>query len=123
MHTEVKSQGSDPHLDAIKISVFLRAARTAVGLTQVDLALQLGISQSAIARCERGAGTIPANVLLRAIRIFSGYGVDISSILERSPSMKIDESFFINFASRFDEDPLPSKVVTGSDEAPTDESG
>lgn len=123
MHTEVKSQGSDPHLDAIKISVFLRAARTAVGLTQVDLALQLGISQSAIARCERGSGTIPANVLLRAIRIFSGYGVDISSILERSPSMKIDESFFINFALRFDEDPLPSKVVTGSDEAPADESG
>ena len=88
------------HLDEIKISVLLRAARSALGLSQTELAEALGTSQSAIARCERGAGSLTANVLLRAIRYFKTYGVDISGVLETNPSIEISEDLFLSLLDR-----------------------
>jgi transcriptional regulator with XRE-family HTH domain len=81
-------------LDEAKITVILRAARSALGIGQADLAEHLGVSQSTIARCERGAGTIPANVLLRAIRFFGQHGIDITGLLEEVPTISFDEAVF-----------------------------
>ena len=81
-------------LDEVKISIIMRSARSALGASQGDLAMEFEVSQSTIARLERGTGTISANVLIRAIRFFSGYGIDISGILESDPQIKFEERFF-----------------------------
>jgi|TARA_R100001440_G_scaffold26107_2_gene42446 transcriptional regulator with XRE-family HTH domain len=85
---------SETRLEELKISIIIRSARSALGISQGDLALELNASQSAIARLERGTGTISANVLLRAIRFFSSYGIDINGILEDDPQIKFSERFF-----------------------------
>ncbi len=93
-------QPKKSRLEEAKISVIIRSARSALGASQGDLAMELDVSQSSIARLERGTGTIPANVLLRAIRFFSGYGVDIAGILESDPQIKFSESFFQDLVDR-----------------------
>lgn len=93
-------KGDATRLEQAKISVFLRSARSALGTSQTDLAMELDISQSAIARLERGTGTIPANVLLRAIRYFAIQGIDISGLLESDPQINFSEKFFQEFADR-----------------------
>jgi transcriptional regulator with XRE-family HTH domain len=81
-------------LEEVKISVILRAARAALGISQTDLANELEVSQSTIARCERGVGPLPSRALLRAMRFFSAYGIDISGVLEDEPSLCFSENFF-----------------------------
>jgi len=85
-------------VEALKISIVLRAARTALGISQADLAAGLGVSQSTIARCERGAGTIPANTMLKAISFFKSHHVDISGILEKNPVIRFEEALFVETA-------------------------
>ena len=78
----------------MKVTVILRSARAALGISQAELALQLGVSQSAIARCERGTGTIAANTMLRAVKFFGEQGIDITGILEESPALIFGEELF-----------------------------
>lgn len=80
--------------DEMKISIVLRAARSGLGLSQADLALELGVSQSMITRCERGTGSIPANVLLRAISFFRSYDIDIAGVLEDNPTIVFSSRMF-----------------------------
>jgi transcriptional regulator with XRE-family HTH domain len=82
-------------MEEVKISTIIRSARSALGASQSDLAVELDVSQSSIARLETGNGTIPANILLRAINLFSSYGIDITGILENDPQIKFSESFFV----------------------------
>ncbi len=93
-------QPDKSHMEEAKVSVIIRSARSALGASQGDLAMELDVSQSSIARLERGVGTIPATVLLRAIRYFSGCGIDIIGILEDDPQIKFSESFFQEMVER-----------------------
>jgi len=88
-------QEKSSRLEEMKVTVVLRAARAALGISQAELALQLGVSQSAIARCERGTGTIPANTMLRAVKFFSDQGIDITGILEENPALILGEELFV----------------------------
>ena len=81
-------------VEEVKISVLLRAARAALGISQAELADELGVSQSTIARCERGIGPLPSRALLRSINYFSSYGIDLSGILDEDPTLSFASSFF-----------------------------
>jgi transcriptional regulator with XRE-family HTH domain len=76
--------------DEMKISIVLRAARSGLGISQADLAAELGVSQSTITRCERGA----ANILLRAISFFRTHDVDIAGVLEENPTVVFRSQMF-----------------------------
>ena len=80
--------------EEIKVAVVLRAARTGLGLSQAELARELDVSQSAITRFERGTGTVPSNVLFRAIAFFKDQGIDISGIFEKDPVISFREDVF-----------------------------
>jgi transcriptional regulator with XRE-family HTH domain len=80
--------------DDIKISIVLRAARSGLGISQADLAAELGVSQSTITRCERGAGSFPANILLRAISFFRSHDIDIAGVLEDNPTVVFRSQMF-----------------------------
>ena len=80
--------------DEMKISIVLRAARCGLGISQVDFAKELQVSQSTITRLERGAGSIAANVLLRAISFFRSHGIDISGVLEENSTIVFDARMF-----------------------------
>ncbi|ARU01689.1 helix-turn-helix domain-containing protein [Yoonia vestfoldensis] len=80
--------------DEMKISIVLRAARSGLGISQADLAAELDVSQSTITRCERGTGSFPANVLLRAISFFRAHDIDIAGILENNPTIVFNSRMF-----------------------------
>jgi Predicted transcriptional regulator len=86
--------------DEMKISIVLRAARSGLGISQADLALELGVSQSTITRCERGIGSFPANILLRAISFFRAHGIDIAGVLEGNPTVVFRSQMFETFEKK-----------------------
>ncbi|MEP5374318.1 MAG: helix-turn-helix transcriptional regulator [Hyphomicrobiales bacterium] len=103
---------SETRVEELKISIIIRSARSALGISQNELAVELDASQSAIARLERGTGTISANVLLRAIRFFASYGIDINGILENDPHIQFSERFFRELVDKEDAEP---KNLSNSD--------
>jgi transcriptional regulator with XRE-family HTH domain len=60
----------------------LRAARTAAGLTQVEVARAFGITQGFVSKIERGEVRIDPIELLRFATLF---GVSVSSLLPDQP--------------------------------------
>jgi DNA-binding XRE family transcriptional regulator len=51
----------------LRLSASLRARRSALGLTQVELARQLGSSQSRVAKIEAGDPSVSLDLLLRSL--------------------------------------------------------
>lgn len=84
----------EPNYEDIKIAVMLRAARVGMGLSQAELANHLQVSQSTIARCERGTGGLPGNVLLHAMGFMKQNGINITDIYTEEPSIQFTLSFF-----------------------------
>lgn len=89
-------QEKNSQYDQIKVAVILRAVRSGLGLPQRALAHYLGVSQSMIARCERGNGSIPADALMKAVAFFKEEGVDIEGLFSKEPTIMFHEKLFAN---------------------------
>lgn len=61
----------------LKIVVFLRAARAALGWTQTELAEKLEIAKTTLARIETSEMAAKGELVARAIRIFKDHGIAV----------------------------------------------
>lgn len=77
-------------LDKIKLAVALRTARAAVGLSQEELAGQLGIAKTTIARTETLEGGLRADQLAAIIRLYKALGVELEFMLENEVVVRLD---------------------------------
>jgi transcriptional regulator with XRE-family HTH domain len=60
------------------IGAAIRLARESAGLTQEELAQQIGVSRYWLLRAERGAGRMELDLVLRACRVL---GIDVRFVL------------------------------------------
>jgi len=64
-------------LDSVRLVVALRTARAAVGWSQEELALHLGISKTTLARAELLEGGLRAEQLAQIVRLYRTLGVEM----------------------------------------------
>ena len=74
----------------IKIAVFFRAARAALGWTQVELAKELDVAKTIIARIETLETSAKGDLVAKALRIFKNYGIVLDPFFEDSITFRIE---------------------------------
>ena len=77
-------------LDEIRLVVAMRTARAAVGWSQEELALQLGIAKTTIARAELMEGGLRVEQLTQIVRLYKKLGVDLDFMLGDGVTIKVD---------------------------------
>lgn len=80
----LRDWGRLPDWEPLRAGFVLRAAREDSGVTQVELAARLGVSQQAVARAER-AGSNPTATLLEAWSRVLGARVRLEIVPEARP--------------------------------------
>ena len=78
-------------LEIAKISVALRAVRTAIGWNQQEFAEMLGVAKSTIARIETLEMNPKADLVTRAMRLFREAGIEVDLYQESGVQIKINE--------------------------------
>ena len=66
--------------DRIKIAVALRSARSALGISQQELADLLDVSKITVARVETLEAPLKASIYLRAIKLLAERGVEVDAL-------------------------------------------
>jgi len=89
----------------LRIAIALRTARSALGLSQDDLATKLGVAKSTIARVETLEHSIKGNTLLEAVNIMKLLGVDMN-ISPNEIVIKIGEKGIAEAGDRLKQDTL-----------------
>lgn len=79
------------NLDQIKLVIALRTARAAVGWSQDELATQLGIAKTTIARMETFEGGLRAEQLTAIVRLYKSAGVDIDFMFEDEVKVRVSK--------------------------------
>lgn len=74
----------------IKIAVSFRAARAAIGWTQIELAQKLEIAKTTLARIETLEMYPKADLVARALRIFRDAGVFIEPFYDDHITLKVE---------------------------------
>ena len=77
-------------LDAIRLVVALRAARAAVGWSQEELALHLGMAKTTIARAELMEGGLRADQLAQIVRLYKTLGLEMDFMLGEDVKIRVD---------------------------------
>lgn len=77
-------------LDAIRLVVALRTARAAVGWSQEELALHLGMAKTTLARAELMEGGLRADQLAQLVRLYKSLGVEMDFMLGDDVTVRID---------------------------------
>ena len=67
----------------LALSEALRERRTAVGLTQVELAERMGSSQSRVAKMEAGDPSVSLELLIRALLMVGATRREVGRVLAR----------------------------------------
>jgi len=74
--TKARSESSERTTDQVRLGAKVRALRRREGLTQVQLATQLGVSASYLNLIEANRRPLPANLLIKLAQLF---GVDVGA--------------------------------------------
>jgi len=74
--TKERSESSERTTDQVRLGAKVRALRRREGLTQVQLATQLGVSASYLNLIEANRRPLPANLLIKLAQLF---GVDVGA--------------------------------------------
>lgn len=90
----------------VKIAVFFRASRAALGWTQVEMAKKLEISKTTLARIETLEMIPKGNIVAHALKIFKEAGVVAEPFLEDFISIKIGEEALEEARKRFEDESL-----------------
>lgn len=77
-------------LDKVKLAVALRTARAAVGLSQEELATDLGMAKTTIARMETLEGGLRAEQLAAIVRLYKTHGVELEFMLSNEVVVRVD---------------------------------
>lgn len=77
------------NLDNVRIAVAIKVARTAIGLSQLELAELIGVSKITLARVETLESTLKAESYMQALRVFKERGVYIDPISTDSIHLEI----------------------------------
>jgi transcriptional regulator with XRE-family HTH domain len=78
--------------DSIKIAVALRSARSALGISQQELADLLDVSKITVARVETLEAPLKASIYLRAIKLLAESGVELDASSTDSVVLNIKPS-------------------------------
>ncbi len=90
----------------LKIAIFLRSARSALGWTQAELSERLGIAKSTLARIETLDMEPRADLVARALRMFKESGVIIDPFMEDHISFRINPKVINDIRDRLQNDNL-----------------
>jgi len=77
--------------DSIKLAVALRMARAAAGWSQEELATQLGIAKTTIARMETLEGGLSAEQLTKIARHYRNAGIDLSFMFDDEVTVTVSK--------------------------------
>jgi DNA-binding XRE family transcriptional regulator len=91
----------DVGLDAVRLAIALRSGRSALGISQVDCAQQIGVSKSTLARAETGEGVLPSDALMRALRFFNENGVKVQLLEAHGLTLEVTEAAVRHVYDRF----------------------
>ncbi len=94
------------NLDKIKLVVALRMARAAVGWSQEELATQLGIAKTTIARMETQDGGLSAEQLTQVLKLYKTQGVELDFMYEDDVKCKVNPQALALAQSRLSDDTL-----------------
>ena len=76
-------------MEAVKIIVVLRSARTALGWTQQEFADKMGVAKSTVARIETMEVSAKADFLIQALKLFKASGVEIEMLASDKVTMTV----------------------------------
>lgn len=93
-------------LGKIKLVVALRMARAAVGWSQEELATQLGIPKTTIARMETQDGGLSAEQLARVLKLYRTQGVELDFMYEDEVKCTVSPQALAVAQGRLDDDTL-----------------
>lgn len=93
-------------VENLKIAVALRAARAAVGWSQIEFAEKMNVAKSTIARIETLEMTAKADFLNRALRIFREQGVVVDLLQEDRVVMSVELKGLHEAKARLDNEAL-----------------
>jgi len=91
----------DVGLEAARLAIALRSGRSALGISQVDCAEQIGVSKSTLARAETGEGVLPSDALMRALRFFNEKGVKVELLEANGLTLEVTEAAVRHVYDRF----------------------
>ena len=75
-----------------KISVALRVARAAMGWSQDEMARELGMAKTTLARAETAEGNLSAVQLSQILTLYAANGIDIQFMVGNDLTLKINDS-------------------------------
>jgi transcriptional regulator with XRE-family HTH domain len=86
--------------DQIKIVLALRMARAAVGWSQEELASQLGMAKTTIARMETLEGNLSATQLAQLVNLYASAGVDLEFMVGDEVRVRVNQQALGNAQAR-----------------------
>ena len=92
--------------DAAKLAVALRTARSALGYSQGEMALELGISKTTLARAELMEGSLKAHTLSGITKFFVEKGVELEFLRDDEIALRIGQGAIRSAAARLDDQNL-----------------
>lgn len=92
--------------DAAKLAVALRIARTALGYSQSETALELGISKTTLARAELMEGSLKAHTLSGITKFFIEKGVELELLRGEEIALRIGQVAIKSAAARLEDQNL-----------------
>jgi transcriptional regulator with XRE-family HTH domain len=87
-------------LDQIKLAVALRTARAAVGWSQEELAIHLGMAKTTIARMETLEGGLRADQLSAIVRLYKSVGVELEFMFSDEVIVRVDANGLVEAQRR-----------------------
>lgn len=99
-------------LENIKIAVAIRAARTALGWSQIEFAEKMGVAKSTVARIETLEMATKAEFLTKALRLFQQSGLTIDLLQLNALNINVVESALVEAKDR-----LKNETMRRSDRA------
>ncbi|MCS7182346.1 MAG: helix-turn-helix domain-containing protein [Thermoanaerobaculum sp.] len=83
--------------EAARVGELIRLERQRRRVTQVELARQIGISQSDLSRIEKGEYRVPLDVLFRILRVFEMSFSEFFGDLRQGPLTKEERALLESF--------------------------
>jgi transcriptional regulator with XRE-family HTH domain len=84
-----------------KLSVTLRVARTAMGWSQDEMALALGMAKTTLARAETAEGNLSTAQLSQILSLYKANGIEVEFMLGNDLSLRVSESGLLKAQSKW----------------------
>lgn len=90
--------------DSAKLAVALRTVRTALGLSQAEMAQKLGLSKTTITRAELMEGSLKAQTFVAINRFLQESGIALDFLSGDHIAIRIDSPAILSAAARLEDE-------------------